>query len=213
MKDSMRKGEKKSFTVDDVTTAIQWRDKGVVSILTTIHNDDVVLVQRHSRFASHGREQVEKPLAVVKYNQYMGGVDRTDQLLSYYEYSHRTIKWWKRAFFFLFDMAVVNAYLLYLPDKQSRLSHRITLAKELLESVGTSVDQNREQHQHGPHLNPRNPAARLQERHFPTTIGRTPADRPMQMDCHVCSKRRGRGRKTTTYKCKECNIPVCCSLL
>ena len=65
--------------------------------------------------------------------------------------------------------------------------------KELLESVGTSVDQNREQHQHGPHLNPRNPAARLQERHFPTTIGRTPADRPMQMDCHVCSKRRGRG--------------------
>ena len=136
----------------------------------------------------------------------MGGVHRADQLLSYYGYSHRTIKWWKRA------MAVVNAYLLYVDRKRGRLSHeqfRITLAKELLESAGHSVDQNSEQSTHGPHPTPRHPAARLQERHFPINIGRTQSDRPIQMDCHVCSRRRGRGRKTTTYKCRECNLPMC----
>ena len=36
-----------------------------------------------------------------------------------------------------------------------------------------------------------------------TFLGQTPANHPMQMDCHICSKRRGRERKTTTYKCKE----------
>ena len=184
-------------------------------MLTTIHSDDVVVIQRRSRVVPSGREVIEKPLAITEYNRYMGGVDRADQLLSYYGYSHRTIKWWKRAFFFLFDMAVVNAYLLYLsknPNKQRRLSHerfRITLAKELLEISGVDVDHTNETTTPGPHRNPCQPAARLQERHFPTTIGRSQSDRPMQMDCHVCSKRRGRGRKTTTYKCKECNLPMC----
>ena len=215
MKKNMRKGEKRCLQVDDTTTAIQWKDKRVVSMLTTIHSDDIVVVQRRSRFAPSGREEIEKPLSITEYNKYMGGVDRADQLLSYYGYSHRTIKWWKRAFFFLFDMAVVNAYLLYVdrhPNKRGRLSYeqfRITLAKELLESAGISVDQNSEQSTPGPHPTPRHPAARLQERHFPTNIGRTQSDRPIQMDCHVCSRRRGRGRKTTTYKCRECNLPMC----
>lgn len=69
----MRKGEKKRFVVDEHTTAIHWKDKRVVSMLTTIHSDDVVAIQRRSRFAPSGREEVEKPLAVTEYNQYMGG--------------------------------------------------------------------------------------------------------------------------------------------
>ena len=211
----MRKGEKKCLQVDQHTTAIQWNDKRVVSMLTTIHSDDVVAVQRRSRLAPSGREEVEKPLAISEYNKYMGGVDRGDQLLSYYGYSHRTIKWWKRAFFFLFDMAVVNAYILYVdrnPNKRTRLTHeqfRITLAKQLLESAGIPVDSSSEQNTLGPHPNPLQPAARLHERHFPTTIGRTQADRPIQQDCNVCSKRKGAGRKTTTYKCKQCDLPMC----
>ena len=40
--------------------------------------------------------------AVVEYIKYMGGVDHGYQLLTYYGYSHRSRKWWRRAFF-LFD--------------------------------------------------------------------------------------------------------------
>ena len=74
----------------------------------------------------------------MEYNKYMGGVDRADQFLSYY--IHRTVKWWRRAFFFLLDMAVVNSYVLYTfnnSNSKARLSHeqfRIQLAKELLTS-------------------------------------------------------------------------------
>ncbi|ETW92660.1 MAG: hypothetical protein ETSY2_52870 [Candidatus Entotheonella gemina] len=80
---------------------VQWHDKRIVSILTTMHNEKPVEIQRRSRSAPGGREVVEKPEAVVEYNKFMGGVDRGDQLLSYYGFPHRTVKWWRRAFFFL----------------------------------------------------------------------------------------------------------------
>ena len=76
---------------------------------------------------------MEKPEAVVEYNRYMGGVDKGDQLLSYYGFPHRTVTWWRRAFYFLLDATIVNSYILYSKTVQGRrLSHeqyRITLAK------------------------------------------------------------------------------------
>ena len=84
-----------------------------------------------------GIEEVQKPVMVEQYNTYMGGVDKSDQLLSYYGYCHRTVKWWRRAFFHLVDNAIVNAYILYRLSEQSgrKLDHkhfRIELAKQLL---------------------------------------------------------------------------------
>ena len=38
-------------------------------------------------------EEVRKPVVVERYNEFMGGVDTGDQLLSYYGFSHRTLKW------------------------------------------------------------------------------------------------------------------------
>ena len=77
---------------------VQWHDKRVVSLLSTHHDDSPVPVERRSRHVETGREIVEKPEAIV---EYMGGVDRGDQLLTYHGYPHRTAKWWRRAFFFL----------------------------------------------------------------------------------------------------------------
>ena len=55
----------------------------------------------------------------IKNNTYMGGVDKGDQLMSYYGFSHRTIKWWRRAFF---ENAIVNAYILYRLSTQQEIS-------------------------------------------------------------------------------------------
>ena len=87
-------------------------DKRVVTALTTIHSDITIEVERQSRCATGGgQERVQKPQAIVEYNKYMGGVHQADQLMSYYGFGHRTVKWWRRAFLFL-DMAVVNSYIL-----------------------------------------------------------------------------------------------------
>ena len=66
-----------------------------------------------SRRRKRGREEVQKPTMIHEYNNKMGGVDKADQLLSYYSFDHRTIKWWKRAAFHLIEVTVINAFILY----------------------------------------------------------------------------------------------------
>lgn len=141
----------------------------------------------------------------------MGGVDKQDQFLSYYGFGRRTFKWWRKAFFHLLDTAIVNAYIMYTLSQQTgkKLTHvqfRIKLAKQLLlmddgpplptatsSSLGRSLQ----------------PAARLTERHFFEKVPARANGRPAQRDCAVCSKKRGRRRKTTIYQCKQCGIGFC----
>ena len=96
----VRKGEKATIRLHTSMLAIKWMDKRPVTVLTTIHDDSVITVERRSRHAVGGVEEVEKPVAIAQYTKYTGGVDTADQLLSYYGFSHRTVKWWRRAFFF-----------------------------------------------------------------------------------------------------------------
>ncbi|KAJ8313510.1 hypothetical protein KUTeg_008071 [Tegillarca granosa] len=62
--------------------AVAWKDKKVVTVLSTIHSNSETIVQR----SSHNRETVQFeqqdiacPIAVAQYTQYMGGVEKADQ--------------------------------------------------------------------------------------------------------------------------------------
>ena len=107
--------------------AMVWMDKRAVAMLSTIHDDSTVPISRRSGEATGGVEVVSKPLCIDQYNHFMNGVDRHDQLTSYYGFSHRSKKWWKRGFFHLIEMAIVNAHILYALHtkqvKQSLSSH------------------------------------------------------------------------------------------
>lgn len=213
----LEKGKSRLVPVDEGMKVIQWHDKRVVSVLSTLHDDTPVPVQRRSRRAPGGQETVQKPQAVVEYNKFMGGVDRGDQLLTYYGYPHRTHKWWRRAFFFLFDAAVVNSYVLYKQQQQGGHCHthekfRIELVKDLLAAAnqpGLTALSPPAPPSRGHRAEVLNPLSRLHERHFPGQLGKTAAGKQIQQDCTVCSKRKGRGRKTTTYCCKQCQLPMC----
>jgi len=56
---------------------------------------------------------VEYPEVVYLYNKSMGGVDKHDQLVSYYRTFIKSKKWALRMIFHVFDMAVVNSWLEY----------------------------------------------------------------------------------------------------
>ena len=181
-------------------------------MLTTIHDDSMTTKVRRTRRAEGGQEEVRKPVVVEEYNRFMGGVDRSDQLLSYYGFSHRTVKWWRRAMFHMLDMAVVNAYILYtVSTPAKKLTHeqfRIELARQLL--LEASVDVCEDMHQrHGPLQRPLPPQSKLTERHFPDHLPCTPSGKKGQTECTVCSKKKGRSRKTTTYMCRQCKLPMC----
>ena len=141
---------------------------------------------------------------VDHYNNHMGGVDMGDQLLSYYGFNHRTVKWYRRVAFYMLDMAIVNAYILYKMSTQDKkhVSHmhfRIEVAKGLLERAGDDITSLALQHCN-------EPFARLHERHF---LEKIPNTNSRQLDCHVCSGKKGNGRKTTTFRCKQCGTPLC----
>jgi hypothetical protein len=83
---------------------IQWKDTADVVFLTTAHED--VLVQAPS---SRGAHHKIKPGAVLDYKY---SVERSDQMLSHYSFDRKT-KLWRKLFFHLFDLVVVNAQILH----------------------------------------------------------------------------------------------------
>lgn len=207
MRCTVRKGDVVTAAVDESVTALKWMDKRPVVMLSSIHDSSMVAKRRRSRLAPGGTDEVMKPKMIEEYNNKMGGVDKSDQLLSYYGFPHRTVKWWKRAFYHLVDLAIVQAYTLYRQSSQAgrHLSHqqfRIQLAKELLHSAGEVAMS-----QVSPHSHP--PIAWLTERHFPDRTELNANGKFLQPDCVVCSRKRGSPRKTTSYICKQCDLPMC----
>ena len=78
-------------TEDKKATCLRWHDKRVVNMLSTFHNNETVDKERRSKNADGGVEVVKKPKMVEEYNKYMGGVDRNDQMVPYYSYSHKLV--------------------------------------------------------------------------------------------------------------------------
>jgi hypothetical protein len=69
----------------------------------------------------HQGRHIIKPAAMLDYNKYKTGVDRSAQILPYYSFERKTIKWWKKLFFHLFNLVVVSAHILH--NKTSKKNH------------------------------------------------------------------------------------------
>ena len=70
-------------------TAILWRDKRDVCMLTNIHN-----ALAEGNFCNE-RGKAIKPQIVMDYNHHMGYVDKDDRMAKSYSTSRRTLKWTK----------------------------------------------------------------------------------------------------------------------
>lgn len=194
--------------------ALKWTDKRDVSLLSTKHTASMVIT---NKLDANG-QPVVKPACVLDYNSHMGGVDQFDQLSKYYTFTRKTVKWWLKLFFHMFNMAVTNSYILYMKNcdavnKYSHYKFRKELARFLISS-------------HRPLKRPRGRPSdrrdhelRLTERHFPDVI---PAKdgakvRNPTRACVVCNKNSGkrytpgqsRKRTETRYWCNDCKKPLC----
>ena len=89
-----------------------------------------------------GRPNKTKPVVVMKYNSAMGGVDKADQLAVYYCFQRKSLKWWKKVFFWLLETSVVNSFIIYKEHnttcKDSQLTFRQKLVKALVKHLGQS---------------------------------------------------------------------------
>ena len=79
---------------------VQWRDNETISVMSTFHdsNDTVNVTRRTKVNSKFQRIEVRQPMATKDYNKYMGGVDRSDQLINKCHGLRKTNKWWKTFF-------------------------------------------------------------------------------------------------------------------
>ena len=195
------------FATSSELVAVLWRDRKDVSVLTTAHNATAGTVMKRPQ-GSRQKVAVTCPHAIIDYNMYMGGVDLTDQCLSYYSLtSRRTIKWWKKIIWRMIDIAILNSWLIFRTNfPSSRLkSHRmfrIQLVHELVQPyldmrATAGLSRGRQSV---------SPDRRLQGKHFPYKSIR-------RLRCVVCSKKRtpaGQRKDTKTMVfCPKCNVHMC----
>ena len=114
----------------------------------------------------------------------MNGVDKCDQYLNYYAIGRTSIKMWKKVFFCMFELSIINAMVLYFTANpefakkhQSHKKFRVMLVHALVEPLL----QKRNESTSGPGRQPLCASPRLKGKHFP--ISR----HPKRGRCTVCS--------------------------
>ena len=185
---------------------IKWCDKRQVTLLSTIHTASEGWTGKCDR--TEQRNPIYKPTAILDYNKNMSGVDLSDQMMMYYSFLRKSCKWWRKLFFHLFEMLLLNAYTLnrkFGVKKMSHSSYREAIAMHLLGSAVT-VPQNAETA----------PCERLQPGHFPVPLPKRNG-KVTGLRCSVCSVSAGRAkakglcirRKSSSFKCGKCNVVMC----
>ena len=133
----------------------------------------------------------------------MGGVDRNDQMRSYYAIPVSGKKWWTRIFFDLIDRAIYNSFVLEQEspnqNKRSLKDFRLELAKKLVGDFCSRRKRCRvsEEGQLGRHV----------EKHFPDFLPLNDKGRRKERTCKVCADK-GISKKTS-YFCPDCNVVLC----
>uniref|UniRef100_A0A1B6E873 Uncharacterized protein n=1 Tax=Clastoptera arizonana TaxID=38151 RepID=A0A1B6E873_9HEMI len=107
----------------------KWKDKRDVLYISSEHENTMAVC--HNRFG----QPRNKPLPIIQYNAYMKGVDRSDQMLSYYPCERKTLRWYKKVFFHFIQLILVNGWVLNNQINNDRLplyDFRLRVIKALI---------------------------------------------------------------------------------
>ena len=86
-----------------------YEDKKLVKMISNFYTSEMTTKTNRKK-----EERVDPyPLVIANYQKNMGGVDLFDQMLTYYHYPHRFIKWWKYLFIYLMEVALYNSFIIY----------------------------------------------------------------------------------------------------
>jgi len=169
--------------------ALKWQDKKEVYMISSVH--ELGLINTGKRDYKTGKYRV-KPTCIVNYNKNMGGVDQIDKTLSLTETIRKTIKWYKKLFFHVLDIALVNAHALYNRNNpENRLSFpdfRLTIILKILnlekeKRVSSQIS-----------------ATRLIGTHLPVAMEK-------RKRCTLCQMRKKRA--DSKFQCNTCSVTLC----
>ena len=183
-------------------TAVRWFANKDVYALSTYEGDDILtsVRRRHEGETS----QTCCPNIISSYNSSMGGVDLTDQYMSYYSVGRKTT-WWSRVFWHMHDHAAIDGLVVHrsncrpsekpVTNKQFSIQLAYALVTDFVAERWVSACLS-------------DPPRRFQGKHFPYKA-------PKRSRCRVCAYKkispRGKARKDTktSHWCPKCEIYLC----
>lgn len=167
---------------------VLWLANGVtVMDLSTEHENTMV------NFIDKQNCSKQKPLPIIKYNAFMSGVDRADQMMVYYPIERKTVRWYKKLFVHVLHMILLNSHALYnmYRPKMSFYDFRLAVIEGLLPGPiqdGESLAAKRMRHLS----------------HKITKITeRDGNNRTKRKKCRLCCQR-GKKNVKTGYHCNQC---------
>ena len=140
-----------------------------------------------------------KPKVVDDYNRSMNGVDKADQYTVYYSFIRKSVKWWRKLFFWLFEVTIVNSYFLYCAHTATPCTHlqfRQSLVEALVSSHLAAAPPR-------PRLGRRRKRTQSSSERFNLELGHFPKRGKMK-ECEYCSDATHGARKRTSLYCKAC---------
>ena len=186
--------------------------KKPVTILSTIHEATELLTKKKDAYGN----RIPKPVPIYEYTKNMSGVDFSNQYMSFQVALRKSIKWSGKLFFHLFNMVILNSYLLNKKfGKQKLRKHDyIEYIANYLVETGAPTLTCIPRRTFNPSL-----VERLTEGHFPKCIPLQNGKLPGIL-CRACNFTSSQivaiGHtpqnlpcKTTIYWCKECETPLC----
>ena len=193
------RGKSKTYQHGNLTATV-WQDKKPVPVVAT--NSDPTLPTQVLRKNKDGSKSVVVcPQSQEKYNEFMGGVDHSDQLRGYYNVRLKCRNFYKYVHWFLFDIAVTNSYILFSKFTEDRDIHvpdlktfRVDLARSLIGDYCSRKRPGR------PSLTA--PVKRFCQAHFPTR-GAEKGRR-----CYYCYNY-NHVRHETVWYCRDCDHFLC----
>jgi hypothetical protein len=178
--------------------ALKYNDNICFNMISTIHVDDSLENDLQSKKSGDNRNLVI-PKCVRNFRTYMRGVDKQDQYLSYNPIMRKYAKYYKKIFFYLVDMAILNSYIIYnfnTKNKSSFHDFKLKLAKQLLESHTGFCER--------VDLINRYKDTNNNKSHF--IVKNTFMDKKKRLRCAWCKEHNKRSE--TNLKCEQCNVPL-----
>ncbi|XP_063635050.1 piggyBac transposable element-derived protein 4-like [Cydia splendana] len=199
----------------------KWVDKRPVLMITTCNHPKLIEVSNR-----YGVSRM-KPEEVSQYNQFMSGIDRADQMVSYYSSPRKTLRWYRKVFFHVLDLAVWNSFFIYRKycKNNSKKYEFVTYREDLIRQLINLTPNIKPEilMKHNKYDN------RLKERtEFVASVGTVntgnlshwPEKIPVRanskktsnyMKCRMCTKKKI--RRETCLRCKGCEEkPALCAI-
>ncbi|XP_055750279.1 piggyBac transposable element-derived protein 4-like isoform X1 [Salvelinus fontinalis] len=182
---------------------VKWKDAREVSMGTTIHQaygGETIKRKRKNKDGKWSHESIPVPTPILEYNKNMGGVDLSDQLITYFSAHRKTMKWYRTLFYHFVDIATTNSYIIHKDlckvNKMQPMTH-----KEFTQALVAQLCE-----------------VSIETQSKPTNTGHTPvpikpvADKSKRSSagrkrCELCKK--SGHSKDTPWKCNECGVPLC----